>query len=256
MKKVISSLVLSLLFIGMSHSMEFAVSTAEASREAHSAFINEYRSKIEGKTANQNIPFAIIAAIMSSQAGADKELAVNNFSLITSDSKYARVGKFSLAATWNGLMVFDRPRHNAEATVLVLQGWVKHQLATAPNSDIDWLHALTHPKNGLLPPERLAELAVAYEAATNTYLDLAALNLTEAKTIANGSVSSKEKVSITQIQQEFTAKGQKLETAKQVKGKLQAELINTQAERQTVEGEIDSVRQKVVHLKHLKPNPP
>ena len=175
MKKLISSLLLLGLLTTVGYSYEFAVSTAEASREAHSAFINTYKTKIESKAANKGIPFAIVAAIMSSQAGAGKEVFNNNFSLITAESKYARIGKFLYAKEQFGLMVFERPRHNAEATVLVLQGWIKNKIGTRPTTGLQWLKALTDAENGLLPPERLAELAVAYEAATNTYLDISQL---------------------------------------------------------------------------------
>lgn len=273
MKKLLSSLALLCLVVTAGYSYEFAVSTAEASREAHSEFINTYRTKIESKASRKGIPFAVVAAVMSSQSGAEKQASNYNFSLITTNSKYARVGKFLYADEQHGLMVFERPRHNAEATVLVLQGWAKSKMGVYPSNDLEWLQALTDVENGLLPPERLTELAVAYEAATGTYLDMAQLNptsiITETPLEYDLAIQMSQKEqelyemnqALADAKNQLAQKEQKIVVTEQEKEVIREALVTAREELTTAEVEADSARNKVVNLRNefqshkANPNP-
>lgn len=260
MKKILSSIFLSVLFISIGFSQEFKISNAIAPKEAHSEFAHVYRTKIEAKAKQKGIPFGIVAAIMSSQAGANTQVSGYNFSQISSTSKYARVGKFAYNDQQDGLMQFDRPRHNAEATVLILSGWLKKRLGFLPNTNIEWLNALTEPETGLFPLDRLPELAAAYEGATGTILDINELNfdseflLDESEVPAASVVQMEELAEVNNnlalTKEELAQKEQKLLLAEQQKAIMEEELIMTKEELALAEAETDSARQKVVKLRN------
>lgn len=273
MKKIFIPLIAWTLSIAIGNAQEFAFSDAIAAKEDHSEFIETYRTKIEAKAAQKNIPFGIVAAIMSAQAGANTNILGYNFAKIAATSKYARVGKFVYTDQQDGLLLFDRPRHNAEATILILAGWLKNRIGFRPETDIDWLNALTEAETGLFPTGRLAELAVAYEAATNSYLDINQLNLSEpfieeeqeAEAAANLAIQNQELQKINQdlvlTKEALAQKEQKLLAAEQAKMAMQEELVQTKEELTVAEIESDSARRKVVKLRNefqshkANPNP-
>ncbi|GEM_PF-4952812 len=273
MKNIFFPLIVWTLSIAVCNAQEFAFSDAIASKEDHSAFIEKYRTKIEAKAAKKNIPFGIVAAIISSQAGANTAVSGYNFAKIAATSKYARVGKFVYTDQQDGLMLFDRPRHNAEATVLILAGWLKDRIGAYPETDIDWLNALTEAETGLFPVDRLAELAVAYEAATNSFLDINQLNLSEtfieeeqqAEIASNLATQNQElqkaNQDLTLTKEELAQKEQQLLAAEQAKIAIQEELVLTKEELATATIESDSARRKVVKLRNefqshkANPNP-
>ncbi len=273
MKKIFFPLLAWIGCISIGYAQEFAVSNAEAAKEEHSIFIEKYRTKIEAKAVKKNIPFGITAAIMSAQAGANIQTTGYNFSKIAATSQYARVGKFVYADQQDGLMLFDRPRHNAEATVLILAGWLKNRIGVELETGIEWLNALTEEETGLFPADRLAELAVAYEAATGSFLDINELNLSEAfieaeqqteiaSNLANEN-QALEKINedLALTKEELAEKEQKLLAVEQAKATMQEELTMTKEELAMAEMETDSARRKVVKLRNefqahkANPNP-
>jgi len=273
MKKIFFLLIAWALSIALGNAQEFAFSDAIAAKEDHSAFIETYRTKIEAKAAKKNIPFGIVAAIMSAQAGANTNISGYNFAKVAATSQYARVGKFVYVDQQDGLMLFDRPRHNAEATVLILAGWLNDRLGFYPETGVDWLNALTASGTGLFPTDRLAELAVAYEAATNTFVDVNQLNLSkpfveqeqQTTAAANLAVQSQELEKVNQdlalTKAELAQKEQKLLATEQAKATIQETLVQTQEELSAAETASDSARQKVVKLRNeyqshkANPNP-
>ena len=273
MKKIFFPLIAWTLSIAIGNAQEFAFSDAIAAKEDHRAFIETYRTKIEAKAAKKHIPFGVVAAIMSAQAGANTTISGYNFAKIAATSQYARVGKFVYADQRDGLMLFDRPRHNAEATVLILAGWLKDRIGFTPATGIDWLNALTESGTGLFPTERLAELAVAYEAATNSFVDINQLNLSEtfveqeqqATATADLALQNQALEKINQdlalTKEELAQKEQKLLAVEQAKATIQEELVQTKEELSAAETASDSARQKVVKLRNefqshkANPNP-
>jgi len=273
MKKIFFPLLVWALSISIGFAQEFAVSDAIASKEEHSAFIEKYRTKIEAKAAKKNMPFEIVAAIMSAQSGANTNVMGYNFAKIATTSKYARVGKFVYTDQQDGLMLFDRPRHNAEATVLILSGWLKNKLGVRPETGIEWLNALTETETGLFPTDRLAELAVAYEAATGSFVDMNQLNLSEEfieqeQQIVTASDLAAQNQELQKInedlaltKEELAQKEQRLLAAEQEKEAIKEELNMTKEELSVAESEGDSARQKVVKLRNefqshkANPNP-
>ena len=273
MKKILFPLLACICCISIGYAQEFAISNAEAAKEEHHTFIEKYRTKIEAKAAKKNIPFGIVAAIMSAQAGANANTTGYNFSKIAATSQYARVGKFMYADQQDGLMLFDRPRHNAEATVLILSGWLKTRIGVQPETGIEWLNALTEPETGLFPTDRLAELAVAYEAATGSFLDIDQLNLSEAfiaeeqQTAITSDLAAQSQAleaineDLALTKEELAEKERKLLAAEQAKATMQEELTMTKEELTMAEMETDSARRKVVKLRNefqshkANPNP-
>lgn len=261
-----------ILSITIAYAQEFAISEAIASKEDHSVFIEGYRTKIEAKAAKKNIPFGIVAAIMSAQAGSNTNTTGYNYAKIATTSTYARVGKFVYTDGQDGLMLFDRPRHNAEATVLILAGWLKNRIGFQPETGAEWLNALTETQTGLFPTDRLAELAVAYEAATGSFLDVDQLNLSDtfieqekqteiASDLAQSQALEKVNEDLTLTKEELAAKEQKLLAAEQAKAAMEEELTITKEELSIAEMETDSARRKVVKLRNefqshkANPNP-
>ncbi len=273
MKKIFFPLLVWTLSITINYAQEFAISDAFASKEAHSAFIEQYRTKIEAKAAKKDIPFGIVAAIMSAQAGANTNVTGYNFAKIAATSTYARVGKFVYTDQQDGLILFDRPRHNAEATVLILVGWSKNRIGLQPETGTEWLNALTERETGLFPMDRLAELAVAYEAATGNFLDINALNLSDSfleqekqTTIASDLAAQNQALEkankdLVLTKEALAKKDQKLVAAEQAKAAIEEELTMTKEELTVAEMETDSARKKVVKLRNeyqshkANPNP-
>jgi len=233
MKKIFFPLIACTLSIAISNAQEFAFSDAIAAKEDHRVFIETYHTKIEAKAAKKNIPFGIVAAIMSAQAGANTNMSA----------------------------------------VLILAGWLNDRLGVYPETDIDWLNALTESQTGLFPTDRLAELAVAYEAATNRLVDINQLNLSDTfieqeqqtEAAANLAVQSQELEKVNQdlvlTKEELAQKEQKLLAAEQAKAAIQEELVLTKEELSAAETASDSARQKVVKLRNdfqshkANPNP-
>ena len=273
MKKIFLPLLAWTLSITIGFSQEFAFSDAIAAKEDHSVFIEKYRTKIEAKAAKKNMPFGIVAAIMSAQSGANINATGYNFAQIAATSKYARVGKFVYTDQQDGLLLFDRPRHNAEATILILSGWLKNKLGVRPETDIEWLNALTEGDIGLFPTDRLAELAVAYEAATGSFVDLDQLNLSEefieqeqqtttaSELAAQNQELQKINEDLALTKEELAQKEQRLLAAEQEKEAIKEELTMTKEELSIAEMESDSARKKVVKLRNefqshkANPNP-
>lgn len=273
MKKIFFPLLAWALSFTISYAQEFAISDAVASKEEHSIFIEKYRTKIEAKAAKKDMPFAIVAAIMSAQSGANINATGYNFAKIASTTNYARVGKFIYTDEEDGLLLFDRPRHNAEATVLILVGWLKNRVGLQPESGIEWLNALTATGTGLFPTDRLPELAVAYEAGTGSILDINELNLDEsfiqqeeemeiaADLAAQSETLEKVNQDLEQTKEALAEKEQKLLAAEQAKAIMEEELSTTKEELSIAEMETDSARQKVVKLRNefqthkANPNP-